>query len=53
MRRSSALVLVPMAILLSLARHHGGSVRASLVLHVANNTVVAAIQLAGLLIAAH
>jgi membrane protease YdiL (CAAX protease family) len=38
-------ILVPAAILLSLARHHGGSVRASIPIHVANNLTAVAIQL--------
>lgn len=47
-----ALALVPMAIMLSLARHQGGSMRASLVVHVANNATAVAIQVAALLLAA-
>jgi uncharacterized protein len=39
-----ALILLPAAILLSLARHHGGSVRASLLVHVVNNATAVAIQ---------
>jgi uncharacterized protein len=45
-----AVLLLPTAVLLSLARHHGGSVRASLALHLANNTTAVAIQLAVLLL---
>ena len=45
-----ALILLPQAILLSLARHYGGSVRASLPIHVANNAAAAAIQIASVLL---
>ena len=38
-------ILVPAAILLSLARHYGGSVRASIPIHAANNLTAVAIQL--------
>lgn len=41
-------ILIPAAILLSLARHYGGSVRASLPLHMANNGTAMAIQLIAL-----
>lgn len=41
-------ILVPAAILLSLARHYGGSVRASLPVHIANNGSAVAIQLLAL-----
>jgi len=41
-----ALILLPTAILLCLARHYGGSVRASLLLHVVNNGTAVAIQIA-------
>jgi membrane protease YdiL (CAAX protease family) len=41
-----ALILLPTAILLSLARHYGGSVRASLLVHVVNNAAAVAIQVA-------
>jgi hypothetical protein len=41
-----ALILLPTAILLSLARHYGGSVRASLLVHVVNNATAVAIQVA-------
>jgi membrane protease YdiL (CAAX protease family) len=34
-------LLLPQAILLSLARHYGGSARASLVIHIVNNTTAA------------
>ena len=40
------LILLPTAILLSLARHYGGSVRASLLVHVVNNATAVAIQVA-------
>lgn len=43
-------ILLPAAILLSLARHYGGSVRASLPIHVINNLTAVAIQLAALLL---
>ena len=39
-------ILLPSAILLSLARYYGGSVRASIPLHIANNLTAMAIQLA-------
>ena len=42
-------ILVPAAILLSLARHYGGSVRASIPLHLANNLTAVAIQLVALM----
>lgn len=42
-------ILVPAAVLLSLARHYGGSVRASLPVHFANNAAAVAIQLIALL----
>jgi hypothetical protein len=45
-----ALILLPQAILLSLARHYGGSVRASLPIHVANNAAAVAIQIASVLL---
>jgi membrane protease YdiL (CAAX protease family) len=48
-----ALVLLPPAVLLSLARHYGNSARASLVVHVVNNAFAASIQLAALLLARH
>lgn len=41
-------ILIPAAILLSLARHYGGSVRASLPVHMANNATAMAIQLLAL-----
>lgn len=47
------LVLLPTAILLSLARHYGGSVRASLLVHVVNNTTAVLIQVAVRLLAPH
>jgi len=40
-----ALVLVPAAILLGLARHYGGSVRASLILHLVNNGTAIGLQI--------
>jgi membrane protease YdiL (CAAX protease family) len=40
------LILLPTAILLCLARHHGGSVRASLLVHIVNNTTAVVIQIA-------
>ncbi len=40
-------VLIPTAILLSLARHKGGSVRASLLLHVVNNAIAAGLIVLG------
>ncbi|HEY4173623.1 MAG TPA: CPBP family intramembrane glutamic endopeptidase [Rhodopila sp.] len=48
-----ALFLLPTGILLALARHYGDSVRASLTLHLMNNGLVVAIQLAALLAAGH
>jgi membrane protease YdiL (CAAX protease family) len=45
------LVLLPTAILLSLARHYGGSVRASLVVHVVNNFAAIGIQIAARMLA--
>ena len=47
------LILLPTAILLSLARHYGGSVRASLLVHVVNNSTAVVIQLAARLLAPH
>jgi membrane protease YdiL (CAAX protease family) len=41
-------ILVPTAILLCVARHYGGSVRASLAVHVANNATAMAIQVLAL-----
>jgi len=38
-------ILVPTAILLSLARHYGESVRASIPIHIANNMTAVAVQL--------
>ena len=46
-----ALILLPTAILLCLARHYGGSVRASLLVHVVNNGTAVAIQIAARLLA--
>ena len=46
-----ALILLPTAILLCLARHYGGSVRASLLVHVVNNSTAVAIQIAMRLLA--
>jgi hypothetical protein len=43
-------ILLPQAILLSLARHYGGSVRASLPIHVVNNVTVVGIQIAAVLL---
>ena len=40
------LILLPTAILLCLARHYGGSVRASLVVHIVNNATAVVIQTA-------
>ncbi len=48
-----AVLLLPTAILLCLARQYGGSVRASLVLHVANNTTALGIQLVAQVLAPH
>lgn len=48
-----ALFLIPTGILLALARQYGDSVRASLILHLMNNGMVVAIQLAALLLAGH
>lgn len=45
------LMLLPMGILLGLARHYGDSVRASLALHLMNNGLVVLIQLAPLVLA--
>ena len=45
------LMLLPMAVLLSLARHYGNSVRASLVVHLVNNGVAAMIQFGALVFA--
>ena len=45
-------ILIPAAILLSLARHYGGSVRASIPLHIANNVTAVAVQLVALSAAA-
>ncbi|HTW72188.1 MAG TPA: CPBP family intramembrane glutamic endopeptidase [Acetobacteraceae bacterium] len=42
-------ILLPAAILLSLARHYGGSVRASIPLHIANNLTAVAIQIAAVM----
>jgi membrane protease YdiL (CAAX protease family) len=41
-------ILLPAAILLSLARHYGGSVRASIPVHIANNLTAVGIQLVAL-----
>ncbi len=46
-----ALILLPTAILLCLARHYGGSVRASLLVHVVNNGTAVIIQIAARLLA--
>jgi membrane protease YdiL (CAAX protease family) len=46
-----ALILLPTAIVLCLARHYGGSVRASLVVHVVNNGTAVALQIAARLLA--
>ncbi len=46
-----ALILLPTAILLCLARHYGGSVRASLLVHVSNNATAVAIQIAARMLA--
>jgi CAAX protease family protein len=46
-----AVILVPTAILLCLARHYGGSVRASLVVHIVNNGAAVMIQVAALALA--
>ncbi len=46
-----ALILLPTAILLCLARHYGGSVRASLLVHVVNNITAVAIQIVARLLA--
>ena len=46
-------ILIPAAILLSLARHYGGSVRASIPLHVANNLVAVSIQIAAIASGGH
>jgi membrane protease YdiL (CAAX protease family) len=43
------LMLLPMAVLLSLARYYGNSVRASLAVHIVNNATASVIQLAALL----
>jgi len=48
-----ALILLPTAILLSLARHYGGSVRASLLVHGVNNATAVAIQIAARLLVPH
>jgi membrane protease YdiL (CAAX protease family) len=40
------LILLPTAILLCLARHYGGSVRASLLVHIVNNATAVIIQIA-------
>lgn len=48
-----ALILLPTAILLSLARHYGGSVRASLLVHVVNNSAAVGIQIAARLLVAN
>jgi membrane protease YdiL (CAAX protease family) len=45
------LILLPTAVLLCLARHYGGSVRASLLVHVVNNATAVAIQIAARLLA--
>ncbi len=39
------LFVLPTTVLLTLARHYGGSVRASLIVHVSNNATVAAVLL--------
>ena len=46
-------ILIPAAILLSLARHYGGSVRASLPIHIANNTTAVMVQYAAILLSPH
>jgi uncharacterized protein len=46
-----ALILLPTAILLCLARHCGGSVRASLLVHGVNNATAVAIQIAARVLA--
>jgi hypothetical protein len=46
-------ILLPQAILLSLARHYGGSVRASLPIHVVNNAAALAIQIGTVLLWPH
>ena len=46
-----ALILLPTAILLCLARHYGGSVRASLLVHIVNNSTAVAIQIAARMLA--
>jgi membrane protease YdiL (CAAX protease family) len=46
-----ALILLPTAILLCLARHYGGGVRASLLVHVVNNGTAVGIQIAARLLA--
>ncbi len=48
-----ALILLPTAILLCLARHYGGSVRASLLVHLVNNGTATAIQIVARLLAPH
>jgi membrane protease YdiL (CAAX protease family) len=46
-----ALILLPTTILLCLARHYGGSARASLLVHVVNNGTAVVIQIAARLLA--
>jgi membrane protease YdiL (CAAX protease family) len=44
-----SVILLPTGIILGLARHYGDSVRASLLLHVMNNSIIVLVQLAVLL----
>jgi len=46
------LLLLPTAILLGLARHYGNSVRASLILHLMNNSLVVLLQIAAIMASA-
>jgi len=46
-----AFLLLPIGILLALARHYGDSIRASLILHLMNNGMVVMVQLAALMLA--
>jgi membrane protease YdiL (CAAX protease family) len=46
-----AVILVPTAVLLCLARHYGGSVRASLLVHLVNNGAAVMIQVAAVVFA--
>ena len=46
-------LLLPQAILLSLARHYGGSARASVAIHIVNNATAAAIQIALVMLRAY